>query len=131
MLRGLNNMSAKIIALIDSGADCSCFPVIWAEQLGVDLAACVARTGNTAGGSTEQFRWVPGLNAEIAGVEVQLTAVFTSTPIALLGRQDFFRVFRVNFDERSRSFTLTRYDDDPSDKADALAEEAEAVSQSV
>jgi hypothetical protein len=111
-LHGANGRAVKVIGLIDSGADCACFPVVWADLLGVDLALCTVRRGSTAGGSVEQYYWEPGLRAEVAGQEVRLTGVFTSTPVALLGRNDFFRIFRVDFDERSATFALTRYDDD-------------------
>jgi hypothetical protein len=113
-----------VIGLVDSGADCACFPLIWAEILGIDLAACTVRRGSTAGGASEQYHWPTGLRAEIVGVEMPLTAVFTATPVALLGRQDFFRAFRVDFDERNRVFQLTRYEE-------AGAEEAEGASELV
>lgn len=109
-LHGSNGTRATISGLIDSGADCSCFPLGWAQPLGIDLDGCEERRGATAGGLKTQYWWPPGLHATIADVELRLTAVFGETPIALLGRQDFFRTFGVHFDERASVFTLEVYD---------------------
>ena len=109
-LHSVAGSPAVVMALIDSGADCACFPRDWAEPLGINLSECSPRVGVTAGGENEQVWWPQGVRAHIAGVELQLTGVFADTPVALLGRQDFFRVFEVAFDERATRFTLTRYD---------------------
>jgi hypothetical protein len=111
-LLALGDETGSIMGLIDSGSDCACFPVDLAPSLGIVLGDCVEREGQSAGGKNRQFWWPPGVNAEIAGVGVLLTGVFTDTPFALLGRQDFFRAFSVTFDERAASFELTQYGDD-------------------
>jgi hypothetical protein len=110
-VHGLDGQEIHVLGLVDSGADCTCFPIVFAELLGIDLSACTMRRGSTAGGAHEQFRWEPGLQADVAGETLTLSAVFTASPIALLGRQDFFRVFEVQFDERQSVFMLTRFDD--------------------
>jgi hypothetical protein len=107
----------NIAAVVDSGASCSCFPVTYAEELGIDLSDCEQRTGGTAGGPAEQYVWHEGLATEICGVAITLSAVFASTKVPLLGRDDVFRHFRVLFDERRRTFTLTAYEDIAADPA--------------
>jgi hypothetical protein len=98
--------------LIDSGADNSMFPLAWASPLGIDKADCQEETCSTVGGVTKQYIWAAGLDAEIQALNttVHLNACFSEDlPIVLLGRHDFFSVFRVSFDQRSLTFTLQKY----------------------
>jgi hypothetical protein len=53
------------------------------------------------------------LEAEIQamGVRFPMTCAFTEHAVTiLLGREDFFRTFRVTIDEPAESFTLEKYD---------------------
>jgi hypothetical protein len=124
-LDGENGESIRVIALVDSGSDCACFPLSLARGLGIDLSSCELRTGRTAGGPNDQYWWRPGIRGVVAGHQVHFTGVFTDTPFALLGRQDFFRAFAVTFDQRTPSFTLTRYEDEFA--VDALVEDGELI----
>lgn len=49
------------------------------------------------------------VKAHILGKEVLLKAVFAPVPIVLLGREDFFRRFKVSFDQRKKAFSLKGY----------------------
>lgn len=106
-MRGRDGSTLLTRAVVDSGASCSCFPLAFADRLGIDLSECETRTGGTAAGAAEQYVWPDGLPAIVAGVEVQLDCVFTATRVALLGRRDVFSLFRVCFDEQGQVFSLT------------------------
>jgi hypothetical protein len=65
----------------------------------------------TAGGPAVVWRYTPGIKAVIDGVEHHLKADFCEgLYVALLGRKDFFRAYRVSFDERAKNFTLEPFD---------------------
>jgi hypothetical protein len=97
-------------ALIDSGADESLFPVAFAQATGVNLATCAGVQGITAGGISQQYQAPNPLEATIMGKTVSLTAKFDpNLPVILLGREDFFRRFKVEFDQRHRRVRLTPY----------------------
>lgn len=98
-----------ILGLVDSGADTSTFPLELAPALGIEIADCHSARGTTAGGTANQFVWEPGLKAVVVERTVTLKAVFSPTPIPLLGRADFFSEFRVAFDERGSRFQVTPY----------------------
>ncbi len=109
----LRGPSGRIVfdgALIDSGADASAFPVHWMERLGIRKRDCRRSTFESAGGQGVQWTYRGDvLPANILGHELDLKAVFADTPVALLGRQDFFEHFAVRFDQRNERVTLTRY----------------------
>jgi hypothetical protein len=101
--------------LIDSGADDALFPLVIAARLGIDLAKCRRETCETAGGTTDQFIWDPGIEIEIPEMNrtrVKAQASFSAglpSRIILLGRNDFFCAFRVYIDERAKLFRLEPY----------------------
>jgi hypothetical protein len=104
-------MRPQIYGLADSGCDFSNFPIAWAQDLGVDLAACVETEGNTAGGTAKKYLYPPGVDALVFGRKIHLSAFFSpGLPLALLGREDFFCYFRASFDQRSSSFQLDAYE---------------------
>jgi hypothetical protein len=71
--------------------------------------------GNTAAGRATQYVYEPGMDARIVGepelaqVEIHLDAIFATTALPLVGREDFFTAFRVEFDQLATTFTLTTY----------------------
>jgi hypothetical protein len=95
--------------LVDSGADHSILPKSYASYLGVKLADCEERPCTTAGGSgTILVHSVP-LEAEVQAMNVRfaMTSAFTEHAVTvLLGREDFFKTFRVSIDEPAQVFTL-------------------------
>jgi hypothetical protein len=104
-------MRPQIYGLADSGCDFSTFPIPWAEDLGIDLASCHKTEGNTAGGTVTKYLYQPGVDAITFGKKIHLAAFFSpGLPIALLGREDFFRYFRASFDQRAETFDLHAYD---------------------
>jgi hypothetical protein len=99
-----------LVALVDSGADSSLFPVSIAGLLGVDLASCAEIDGMTAGGVSKRFAASVPVVGDCCGKTITLNAAFEpNLPIILLGREDFFTHFKVVFDQRSRRLTVHPY----------------------
>ncbi len=98
-----------MLALVDSGADSSLFPIQVAPLVGVDLAHCKEAVGMTAGGASTRYIWSDGLQTTILGRTLHLHAEFGACPVILLGRDDFFATFKVAFDQREKTFSLEPY----------------------
>jgi hypothetical protein len=97
------------LGIVDSGCDFTTFPIEWAERLGIDTDAdCLRQEGETAGGTTVQHLYVPGVNVLFLGKKLLLSATFAPLcPHVLLGREDFFRYFKsVNFDQAKEKLHL-------------------------
>jgi hypothetical protein len=109
VLVGPAGESPPLMALVDSGADSSLFPIQIAPLIGIDVTRCEQATGMTAGGPSSRYIWDDGLQAIILGREVRLRGVFGACPVILLGRGDFFDTFRVAFDQREKTFSLDPY----------------------
>jgi len=99
-------LDLPIPALLDSGADSSVFPIELAELLGVSLPKCRKEAFDSADGDGTEFVWDEPLTATFDGQTVKLTAAFADTPIALLGRDDFFVHYLVTINQRDRNFIL-------------------------
>jgi hypothetical protein len=113
---GLTGVRLPMWGLIDSGADEALFPLEVAETLGIDIDDCDDKDCLTAGGLATHYVWKPGLEIEVpemGGVRMQVSATFSEGlpgTMILLGRRDFFRCFRVSFDERANNFSLEEYE---------------------
>jgi hypothetical protein len=108
-------------ALVDSGADSTVFPLSATHTIGLtDFSGASVLRGNTAGGPVEILvfpieicilgcwhRWHIGFSAQLGQAP-------------LLGRLDFFRLFRVSIDERDRKFELLPHEDDTRDSGPSL-----------
>jgi hypothetical protein len=105
--------SFPLYAIPDSGADRSCFPEEWAEPLGVDLRACQERQVSTGAGPCSHYETTDPLVATVADRRVELCACFGPVLVGLLGRDDFFRYFRVEFYQRRRVTVLRPYSTAP------------------
>jgi hypothetical protein len=105
-----------ILGLIDSGADSMLMPMSIAASLGIAKAKCEKRPCLGAGGMGTQYVWRPGIeyvvqpmnNTRITSSRAAFADGLPSS-IALLGREDFFRVFKVSIDERQQIFWLEKY----------------------
>lgn len=96
-------------ALVDSGADYSILPESYAGYLGVDLSECEEKPCTTAGGKGKVLVHPAPLEAEVQAMNVRfaMTSAFTKHAVTiLLGREDFFKMFRVTIDEPAQVFTL-------------------------
>ncbi|MFI5004168.1 MAG: aspartyl protease family protein [Solirubrobacterales bacterium] len=101
-----------VVALVDSGADRSIFRKDVMETLGLGTSDVVRREVKGIGGPTETFRLRRGrLSAELAGVRgvaaFPLAGEFSEKlKVNVLGRSDFFRVFRIAFFEDAQTLHL-------------------------
>jgi hypothetical protein len=95
--------------LVDTGADTSAFPLWIMKKFGILKRECRQEKFDTAGGKAKQWIWEDGIDATILGKRVKLHGVFCDTPVILLGRNDFLGRFKVAFDERALSFSVTPY----------------------
>jgi hypothetical protein len=93
-------------ALVDSGADCSCFPEEFAEPLGVDLEECIQQQVHTGNGLAIHYCSEKPVRASIAGRDVQLAGTFGPIGVAVLGRDDFFAEFLVTVNHLERTVIL-------------------------
>jgi hypothetical protein len=112
LVRSNGNMTPETLGLVDSGCDSTMLPAELAKVLGIDLQTdCIEQTSNTAGGQTINYSYPPGIDAIVTGRKVHLEASFNpGLPVILLGREDFFALYRVSFDQRTSSFTIEPYD---------------------
>jgi hypothetical protein len=108
-LLGPGGESPPLMALVDSGADSSLFPVQIAPLIGIDVTRCEQARGMTAGGAANRYIWEDGVRATILGRDVRLRGAFGACPVILLGRGDFFDTFKIAFDEREKTFSLDPY----------------------
>jgi hypothetical protein len=109
VLHSTRGPAFRVTALVDSGADASCFPLGWARPLGVDLNQCEPTPAMTAGGTAVQYHWRPGIDATVDNRRLRLRVVFAPLDICLVGRDDFFAQFVATFDQRRRILTLEPY----------------------
>jgi predicted aspartyl protease len=108
-LYGVGGAVVEDSALIDTGADSSAFPLSMMSRLGIQEADCDPGTFESAGGEAKKWTYRRSLNAQIAGQEIELKAVFCNTPVSLLGREDFLGRFRVGFDQRKSRYRIQPY----------------------
>jgi hypothetical protein len=101
------------VALVDSGAARSMFPMEIARRLGIDGQLAQDATGakGVEGGGFPTWSFPPGLSAQIVrvspenprqpelwGMPFVMTPAFTHKDPFLLGRQDFFAANNVMFE---------------------------------
>ena len=86
------------------------FPIAYAHAMGIDPAACTSSSGMTAGGASERLVAKESIVADVAGRTVELAPIFSADlPVILLGREDFFSVFKVVIDQRRQRLSLHPY----------------------
>jgi hypothetical protein len=115
---------------VDSGADSTTLPLVWAKRLGIDVADCIEFKGGTAGGAASQLLYEPGIYATFLGKKLHLGAIFAPLcPQVLLGREDFFQYFdMVRFQQAEEKMHLDGVKDwDGAGKAVGVAIEKLAV----
>lgn len=98
----------------DSGSDRSVFPAQFAKALGIELdddVACGDEKVKTGNGTTYHRVFRRGLIATVLGREIQLDVAFGDIGVPVVGREDFFAEFLVDFDHRRRIVSITPYDD--------------------
>ena len=98
-------------ALADTGADSTAFPLDHAAELGISITDdCQRQKVTTANGAGIQFQYPPGLSAIIEDTQFAVTAIFTDTPVIVLGQQDFFARFHATFCWKTETLVIRPYD---------------------
>jgi hypothetical protein len=99
----------KFLALIDSGADQIMMPSAVAEVLGIDRAACPRRA--VMGVSMEPIEgFIAQMTFTLEGQneEFEAPVVFIDTDVpVLLGREGFFDLYRVKFEQDHDTFEIS------------------------
>ena len=98
----------------DSGADRSVFPVPFAKTLGIDLdddKECGDEKVKTGNGTTYHRVYRKALKATVIDREINLDVAFGDIGVPVVGREDFFAEFLVDFDHRRRIVRITPYDE--------------------
>lgn len=109
------NGPAPLPAFIDSGADQTVIPQRFMAHFGITEEMCGDPTVEGSVGGQERkplYTYKPGLEATVGEWRIRLAAHFWARPQGypiLLGREDFFRYFRVTFDRETRTTTLEPY----------------------
>jgi hypothetical protein len=103
------------LAILDSGADSTTFPLAWAARIGIDVERdCVPAPCDTAAGGTTGFYYPGDVEAIVMGEPLPLSATFNpGLGVVLLGRSDFFDWYKVLFDQRAKIFTIERHMETP------------------
>lgn len=97
----------EFFALIDSGATISIFRSEVAESLGVEIESGKEIYLGGVGGRIRGY--IHSLELEIAGIKFICPAVFSReymVSLNLLGRQEFFKRFRIIFEEKDSLLRL-------------------------
>ena len=86
------------------------FPMAFMDKLGISTSDCQTVSGRGAGGAGDFLFWPDGvIKARLSRWNLELSAFFGSPAIPLLGRADFFALFRcITFDEQSKTFTIEK-----------------------
>ena len=102
-----NDRTARIFALVDSGATVSIFREDVAEQLGVTIENGKETYLGGVGGRIKGY--IHTLDVEIAGKRFLCPVVFSREYLVsfnLLGREAFFRQFKIVFEEKKNLLSL-------------------------
>jgi hypothetical protein len=106
---------APVLGVVDSGADGTLLPKSMAAELGLDAATDLVSTNEGSGGAggTSFKTWTTTSDItgrvvafapdgpELWGPVVTFRPVFADGELALFGRADFFRSFRITFETNS------------------------------
>ena len=102
-----NDRAARIFALVDSGATVSIFREDVAEQLGVVIEEGTETYLGGVGGRIKGY--IHKLEVEITGKKFICPVVFSHEYLVsfnLLGREAFFRQFKIIFEEKNNLLKL-------------------------
>lgn len=103
------NYSTK--ALVDSGADTSLFALEILADAGVDITRCPPAEGHVADGRKLTMVHHP-VEVVILNKKIKLDADWVAMKgqsFNLLGRHDFFRHFKIAFNERAHFMEINPY----------------------
>jgi hypothetical protein len=96
--------------LPDSGATGTVLPRKYAVPLGFDLRSCEKVKVDTGNGLAHHYKAPAPVRALIADRELDLYPCFGNIGVPVLGREDFFREFYLEIDERRRAVLITPHE---------------------
>ncbi|PIU55412.1 MAG: hypothetical protein COS88_04635 [Chloroflexi bacterium CG07_land_8_20_14_0_80_51_10] len=86
----------RISMIIDSGADVTLLPSMYASLLGIELGNCKSYDMRGVGGTTNIY--LSNLDVELDNLRMNMKVGFIAGNIPpLMGRADFFRAFEICF----------------------------------
>ncbi len=112
LARGANRATVPARALLDSGADQTLLPLDFIEDFGISLEDMIPTPGQGASGPAQFQSWDSGARVRLLNIDFDLElspALFGAVRIPVLGRDDFFAMFRCGFDQRSQRFWVEAY----------------------
>ena len=108
-----------MVALVDSGADCSLFDVGYADLLGLNREEANHQEGYVAGGDTiKTYRWPTNplelqFESHRFAFEGSFVDFANADSVNLLGRRDFFGQFTIQFWDAQRLMNIDLSPDFP------------------
>ncbi len=107
------NPSVPVPAIVDSGADRSAIPLGLARAVGIPYDPSKPLTSRGAGGTFAQYEASEPvvLESEIGQIRLEKPTLNEYISLVLLGREDFFRSYRVTFDQRLGVMDIEPYPD--------------------
>jgi len=108
----IGGLSIRYYGLVDSGSDYSVIPHDLARRIGVEYDESQPGEGEAAGG--QSFRYWEATNqlaiqTEVGGLTFD-GAMVADEGDFILGRHDFFRRYRVTFNERAQELEVEPFD---------------------
>lgn len=101
--------SQKILALVDSGADCSLFNAEIAEVLGINLSSAKGVNFTGISGKLDGCR-IEEIEIKVDGCDkkIKIPACFVKSPSVgiLLGQEGFFDQHRIKFEKDHDTFEI-------------------------
>lgn len=107
--RGRRSLEA-FLAIVDSDADVSAFPIDFAARLGIDVGdPSQCRPTKIRGTSGTADAYSCPVEIEVEGRRIPAHVSFAPVPAPLLGRLDVFWHFRFCFDDRAEELLVEPY----------------------
>jgi hypothetical protein len=103
-------MTDFFLALVDSGADRSTFPISMAPRLGIDVNdSSQCRSTKLSGIVATGVAYPCLVEVEVESQRIQMDANFAAVSVSCLGRMDVFWHSRFCFDERAEELLVEPY----------------------
>ncbi|MBI3637691.1 MAG: retroviral-like aspartic protease family protein [Candidatus Rokubacteria bacterium] len=108
----IGGIPIRYYALVDSGSDYSVIPLDLARRIGLQFDESQPEEGAATGG--QSFRYWEATNqlaiqTEVGGLTFDEAMVAEGDDF-ILGRHDFFRRYRVSFNEPAQEFEIEAFD---------------------
>ena len=108
----IGGLSTRYYGLVDSGSDYSVIPHDLARRIGIQYDESNPSEGEAAAGQSFQY-WEAtnqlAIQTEVGGLTFD-EAMIAETDEFIIGRHDFFRRYRVTFNELAQEFEVQPFD---------------------